>query len=123
MASELQNDIYAKVFVSASLEREALTDLICQYSAKATRARFSEINTDELSLDVRRNDDYDPLKDSFINYRYYVDVNPFIGVDKNGFLKALSQLMIFLKRRGLPAVAACDWEDELENLVNAGEPI
>jgi hypothetical protein len=34
-------------------------------------------------------------------------------------LKALAKLMAFLKKQGYPAVAACDWEDELARLVES----
>lgn len=114
---QINVDIYAKVFVSTSLEREALTELLCGLSETAARDRFFDIITDEISLSVDNNDSYDPMKTEFLHFKYFLEVNPFVDIDESRFLHALAKLEAFLKRQGFPVVTACDDEDQLARLV------
>jgi len=117
MTRQVNDDIYAKVFVSNSLEIETFTELLCRFSETAVRGTFFEIHTDEISVDVRNNDDYDPQKTEFINFRYYLDINSLIGIDEGRFLNALAKLVAFIKKQGFPVVTACVDEDQLARLV------
>jgi hypothetical protein len=115
--SSINVDLFCEIYVSTSLDREALTELLYDFGKNAVRHDFFKVDTNEISMRVCKNDSYDPQKDSFVNFKFYLEVNAFIGVDQPYFLLALAKLMVFLKKQGWDAVAACDWETELAALV------
>ena len=117
MTRQVNVDIYAKVFVSNSLEIEAFTELLCRFSETAVRGNFFEIHTDEISFDVEDNDDWNPAKSEFLHFKHYLEVNPFIGIAEDRFLHALAKLVAFIKKQGFSVVTACNDEDQLAQLV------
>ena len=62
MAERLNNNLYCKVFVSGTTNRKALAELILRFADDAVTRRFFEITTGDISVDVRKNDFYDPDK-------------------------------------------------------------
>src|SRR5689334_19229069 len=71
-------------------------------------------------IDVRRNRDADSSRastfpDGFLGFRYTLELYPSPTVDLDGRVATVSKLLNFVWSQGIPAVAACDYEDHLPN--------
>jgi hypothetical protein len=108
-------ELYCKIFVDFDGSRDALVRIAAPAGARVGDG-FS-FESDELSVDVRRNEDFDAGRrdepEGFLHFRYYLDVDPVANVARMAYVRAVDQLLGRLWATGAPAVAACDFEDEL----------
>lgn len=100
-----------RIFVDAEIAESELMGLVAQllFSANGDRAGCE--------ADIIRNEDYDPNRrrqfpGGFIYFRYYIDlyVDASASVDR---AEAVTDVLEGLWDWGIPAVAACDYEDLL----------
>lgn len=109
-------NLYCHLYVDANVSEEALaTDLAKLLGA---RAEGESVSTKEGDLSVRRNKEFDaemrkdPL-DGFLYYHLHVDVEPAMEIGREKAVAFISNLLEHLWSRDYPAVAACDYEDDL----------
>ena len=105
-----------KVFVDCDAGTEALLDLLARRCGR--RAGQSTIVALFAEIDVRRNDHHvEPARrgdaDDFVQFSCYIDLVPTGSVDREGYLAGVAALRAALREGGWPAVAACNFEDEL----------
>ena len=109
-------DLYCKVFVDAPLDAQELARLISLRVGEALP--WNTVRTDNLELEVRNNDDFLPAqkrkhRDDFVYYRLYLDIDPVSGTARDKYVNEVADLLQWLWGQAFPAVAACDFEDEL----------
>jgi hypothetical protein len=80
---------------------------------------LGDISSQYLSVYVMENDDYDPIKkdisgDGPLYYKYFLDIEPSDGVDFEAYLTHIKKLMNYLKNKGFRPIAACEFEDGLD---------
>lgn len=110
------SDLFCKVYVDVAMERPELVNLIEQVSQGDLDAYT--ITTPSCEIDVMKNDDFDPqlrlqFPDGFLHFRYYLDVFPKATIESEIYILEISRLLQDLWSKGIPAVAASDFEDEL----------
>ncbi len=114
-------NLYCKMFIDFNGELGDADDLIAKLAKGSMKFKWKLIETELAELDVRRNDDYktpkehrskDP-KDAFLFWRYYIDIEPKEGTNRAAYVSMIAQLLEALWARGVDAVAACEFEDEL----------
>ena len=114
---------FCKIFVDTSMGYQGFVILISDF-INGTITFLGEIESNALSISVIKNKDFDgelknrPESGSFVYYQYYLEVEPSEGVDYQTFVKQVKALVDFLRSKGFRTIAACDFEDEL----NDGKP-
>jgi hypothetical protein len=127
-----ETSLYCKMFVDTEIEKPQLKEIIRNLMAGTYRfgtivsthceidvvCRLGTIVSTHCEIDVEENDDFDAQKrldpnDGFLYYRYYLDIDPVEGADRQEYVTAVAQLLMRLWQLGFKAVAACDFEDEL----------
>jgi hypothetical protein len=111
------NQLYCKVFVDSDQSSHWLEQLVAAGSG-GQPAPHGTVVASDFEADVRKNDDFDAERrragdDSFLYFRYYLDVVPKDGANKTRYISAVSSLLGSLRDSGCRAVAACDFEDKL----------
>lgn len=114
----LGNDaLYAKIFVNADVSASELVDCLAACLGPDVSVTRSGIDGKHFSLDVRRNEDFDVVRqlepDGFVFFRYFIDVDALPGQDHAAQVALVARLLECIWSRGYAAVAACDFEDEL----------
>jgi hypothetical protein len=109
-------DLYCKVFIDAGCEHEELVQRLAGLIGGTTDGRW--ISTAWGNFHVVRNvafddDRRDAEQDGFLYFRYFLDIEPSAEVDQNGYITQIGTLLASLWHSGIPAVAACDFEDKL----------
>jgi hypothetical protein len=113
--------LYRKIFVRSDGNRSELQELICRMTGGENR-RWT-IQTEWGEVDVMDNEDFDPKRkgdpaEGFLFYRFYLDVEPVKSVGRETYVKEVGRLLGGLWKSGLPATAACRFEDELPRTVD-----
>lgn len=106
MASEIYE--FCKIFLRAE-EQEAvdlLTDLL------GARPRLGLFALPEAEVEVLRNPDKGAAKD-FIGWPAFVEVEAETDAESAAVVAIVSRIVTAMWEAGIPAVAACDYEDEL----------
>ena len=120
MNEKMYDDLYCKVFIDTDMDYNSLFDLIMDCIAGRKHA-ISFIITDWCDISVRRNKEYrqeQHLIDStdFLYWRYYLDIDP-LNVDKKQYIRSVAKLLKDLREHGMGIVIACDFEDEVNNML------
>jgi hypothetical protein len=107
---------FTRLYVDGSMMLEALL-LGVMRSIGGTRERNS-VETSDLTVDVRRNDDFDQASlDSdprdYLRYRYSVEIEGTEAVPLTQYLESVATIMQGIFDLGANVVASCDWEDAL----------
>jgi hypothetical protein len=114
-----------KVFVDSTVGAPELL--------RAIEARFgpqvgvSTIAAPFAEIDVRRNEDCversrRAVADDFVYFRCYLDIVPSAAIDRDAYVSGVVELLAYLRGHDWPAVASCDFEDELQHAVAAVRP-
>src|SRR5712692_3873810 len=111
------DDLDCRIYVGAELTPEEFAALLAASLGEATPngAVGSTIHTRQAEIDVRKNKEADRLRagefpDGFLYFRYALEVYPSPTVRREEQVSLVGQLLKMLWSRGLPAVAACDYE-------------
>lgn len=116
------NDLDCKIYVEAQRTRDELVALLRPVLAGGQISRGpggTTVQTPYGEVEVRRNEDADPLRagefpDGFLYFAYALELYspPTRQEDRVAFV---TRLVEHLWSQGLPAVAVCDYENELPN--------
>jgi hypothetical protein len=116
------SELDCKIYVEAEQTPDELATLLAQSLPEATlidavtrivQTRFGEV-------EIRRNKEADRIRaqefpDGFLYFRYALELYPFPTVAHEERVSLAASILKLLWSRGWPAVAACDYEDELPN--------
>lgn len=114
-------NLYCKIFIDFSGELSEADQLIAKLTNGSIQFKWGLIETAFAELDVRRNDDFktpkelkskDP-RDGFLFWKYYIDIEPTEGTARTTYISMVGRLLLDLWAKGINAVAACSFEDEL----------
>lgn len=116
----MYDNLYCKVFIDTDMDYTSLFDLIMNY-IEGKKEGIDYIITYWCDISVRKNKEYNLeqyLKDStdFLYWRYYLDMEP-VKADENLYIKNITNLLCYLKELGMGVVIACDFEDEVNNML------
>jgi hypothetical protein len=109
-------DLYASVYVQSQLGKSELLRLISE--TLGGQYDKNSMTTFQMDIYVDENEQYDQEKikqfpGGFVYFRYILDVDQSdVGEDRI-YLEQLSQVLVFLWSIDTPAVAACDFEEQL----------
>ena len=113
-------NLYCKMFVNLTQEYKEAEDIVALLS-QGQQAPFGAIHTIFAQIDFRRNDDYktpielrsgDP-NNSFLYWKYFLDIEPNDETETATYISGISNLLQAFWEKGIDAIAACDFEDEL----------
>ncbi len=114
------DDWYCKIYVDVERDRAWLVQVA---AAGARVGCFDSFDSDTMSVDVRRNEDFDLAlrggPGGFLHYRYYLDVLPTDSIDRHAYVTAVSRLLERLWTYGTRAIASCDFEGDLPSVPDA----
>lgn len=109
----MYKNLYCKVYIKSSLEIEELFDFINSV-VLGKKELIRTIKTDWGEMDLRKNSEYNNknMKD-FVYWPYYLDIQPFEGVDQYTYICNIKKFLEKVKMQGIEVVAACDFESDL----------
>lgn len=109
----LNKNLYCKVFLYSTLETEDLYDFIAGVISGKKEA-IRTIKTDWGEMDLRENKEYkDTGINDFLFWPYYLDVEPYEGVEQSVYFSEMKDFLKNLRRSRIAAVPSCDFESEL----------
>ena len=116
----LVDNKWCVVYVDTSLKGEQLAQTIAEGLGGSCEHRCVSAGTVE--LDVDSNDDFDAKArlarpEGFLHFRYRVEID-YPGAKSHEVRDLVSRLLTHLWVKEIPAVAACDFEEDLPNLGN-----
>lgn len=113
------DNLYCKIFVDTDLFYEELFALVLKFTGGKKQA-ITFISTQWCDISVQKNKEYgaeryleDP--ENFLYWKYYLDIEP-DNVEKDVYIKKISNLLGHIKDHCNDAIAACDFEDKLIEL-------
>jgi hypothetical protein len=109
-------ELVCEIYVDTDAPHDELTERVQQLVNGTTK--LWTIYVAEYVIDVRRNPDFDRMHrqdfpDGFLYFRYCLDVFSNLEYQQAEAVKFVSNLLTNLWALGLPAVAACDFEEQL----------
>lgn len=117
----MEQDLYCKVYIDSSLESSDLLTSIADVIKGNISLRT--ISNDLLEVSVFSNKDHDKVRsgelDGFVFYPYYLEIEPVDEDTVSGkvYKMSIDNLLKALWDMGADAVAACDFEDELQKKI------
>ena len=107
-----------KIYVETPLERHELLSAIGNLLSGSERV--NTIYTSDLTIDVLYNSDRDEkhckdFPDGFLFFRYCIEIYPVSGHTPESRKRIILEMLNYLWSQSWPAVAACDYENELPN--------
>jgi hypothetical protein len=109
------SSLYCKLFVDAKMPQSALVETLAR--AVQGRVEGNTIIGATFEIDVRRNEDSDLMQleapDAFVYFPYFLDIEASPGQTRENQIALVAKLLEHLWAERFPAVAACDFEDEL----------
>lgn len=109
----MYSNLYCKIYLDSHLEIDKLFQLI----NKAVAGKYDPIRTiktDWGEIDVRKNSEFDEGKsEDFLFWKYYLDIEPQGGIEQKTYINKIAELIKTLKSKNIPAIASCDFEQEL----------
>lgn len=110
-------DLYCKIYVDTQNDRAWLLQKVADHSLGVVAGRT--VTSAELTVDVSRNEDFDQesaqVADGFVYFGYYLDILPVGSIHRNAYINAIRRLLSGFAEIGIIAVAACDFESELQD--------
>lgn len=113
---ESQNELLCQVYIDSALSRTELLAIIANILSAEIDGYSLEGESFEadLLLNDRYNEDLKKQRpDGFLHYRYLVEFFQTFSERNESNKKAIAGLLKVLWNKNIPAVAACDFEDEL----------
>lgn len=116
----MYDNLYCKVFIDTDMDYNSLFDLIMNLVAGKKEA-IDYIIADWCGISVRRNKEYKQEQylinsTDFLHWRYYLDMDP-LNIDENKYIRSVAKLLRGLREYGMGVVIACDFEDEVNNMI------
>lgn len=102
--------MYCRVFVESTSGRTDLLLFLCETFGGMIEGRT--LRTGDFEVDVAENDRGAEHGD-FLHFRFLLDVVPTASVARSRFVSSVARLLRGFWDERWPAVAACDFEDEL----------
>ena len=116
------NELDCRIYVEADLTADELAALLAgSLPGAATVGSVTRIiRVPSGEIEVRNNKEWDTFRarefpDGFLYFRYTLEVYPFPATRHEDRVSLVANILNLLWSRGLPAVAACDMEQELPN--------
>lgn len=115
----MQND-FCKLFIDCDCDKRHLVDLVMSATHGRSAGRAS-VSTETCELDVEDNDEFDEVRrkdaqDGFLYSRYYVDVDPIEGVNRDEYIRFLIGIIASMRKLGFVVVPACSFEAQLSGI-------
>jgi hypothetical protein len=117
----MKQDLYCKVYVDCNLGSSDLLTSIADMVKGDISLRT--VKNDLLEVSVFSNQDYDKGRsrelEGFVFYPYYLEIEPAddVTVNSEAYKMSIDNLLKALWYMGADAVAACDFEDELQKKI------
>lgn len=104
------------MYVDAPISANELAEKISSFFG--VLMPWNTVKSDKIELEVHDNEDFIKINkrkhyNDFVLYSLFVEIEPIPGIDNNNYIRAVSELLEWLWEQGYPAVAACDFENEL----------
>jgi hypothetical protein len=114
MADALELD--CKIYLEADSEPEDLAKLVAESLSSTSLCRT--VKTPLGEVDLRMNAEADKVRsrefpDGFLFFRYILEVYPSPAAQREDRIALTATLLRLFWSQGWPAIAACDYEDEL----------
>jgi hypothetical protein len=114
------NHLDCKIYVESDLDQDALAKLLAgSLSGTVAGTPVSRtVQTPLGDIDIRKNATSDKLRarqfpDGFLAFRYALELYPAPEAPREDRISLVARLLHRLWSQNLPAVAACDYEDQL----------
>jgi hypothetical protein len=109
-------ELDCKIYVEAELEPDDLAKTLAESLSGASLCRT--VKTPLCEIDIRMNAEADKARvrefpDGFLFFRYTLEIYPSPAARREDRVALTATLLRLFWSQGLPAVAACDYEDEL----------
>jgi hypothetical protein len=128
MLDEPLNELGCKIFVNAVSPPRELAELISKaLSLENSTGPVSTVIRDEVGeWELRRNEDRGTISerqfpDGFLHFPYVLEFYPRLGVKHEVEVDGVARLLEQLWAGGFPAVASCQYEDELRHQGGYGD--
>ncbi|AZK45324.1 1,4-dihydroxy-6-naphthoate synthase [Paenibacillus lentus] len=113
---EEEFDLYTKIFVDSGVNKEVLIDTVSNIVMGTISG--SSILTKQAEIFIFNNGDFDEDtrnqgNDSFLYYKYYLEIEPIEDVVYRNYVLEISNLLTKLWDADFKAIASCDFEDLL----------
>jgi hypothetical protein len=109
---------FCQIYIDTAMKLDELAETI-SYLTEG-RLDYSTITTVNSQILVMENDDYNPILRSefpggFVYFRYYLEVDAFPNLQRQEYIAHIAYILEHFWSHGFPAVALCDFEEELPN--------
>ena len=113
------DDLYCKLFVAGARDADALTGAVDEITHGAVMPGGPGNPALDVAVHAQiRHMPLDDAQDDFVLWRHYLDIDAAAGDTAfDTYLAELVQLIVGLRARGMRAVAACDFEQTLNEAV------
>jgi hypothetical protein len=116
------NELDCKIYVETDMAQEDLSGLLAALvgGTISSAAGSRTVETPIGEIDIRNNPGSDKLlaqqfPDGFLFFRYTLEIYPSPTARREDRISQVEGILRQLWSRGYPAVAACDYEDDLPN--------
>jgi hypothetical protein len=110
-----EHALNCKLFLQSDMPRPALAEILAH--AAQGRVEGNSMVGATFEINVRLNDDFDPLRleapDDFVYFPYFLDIEASSGQTRESHIALVTRLLECLWAERIMAAAACDFEDEL----------
>jgi hypothetical protein len=115
MISEIvTEDLSCKIYVLSKSNRFQLAEFAGSQLNGIVRGKF--VSTNNLEIEFRDNEDFDPKQSrdlNFLFYPIYLEVEPKENIKTLDYINDIGKLLVSLRSNECQAIAACDFEDDL----------
>jgi hypothetical protein len=116
-----KEDLYCNLFIDFEGDLKEVDNLVAELTNGNMKSSVRVIETTFAEMDVRRNDGYKTPKelrskdpdDDFLFWKYHIDIETIEHISRSIYISNISKLILKLWAKGIDAVAACGFEDEL----------
>jgi hypothetical protein len=108
--------LFCRIFIQSDLPQPEFVGLVVD--CIGGQRRSNSVTSESLDILIDENDSYDLQKahigeDRWLFFKYSLEIDPMGNVSRIDYLKSLSNFVESLWKRGIEAVAACDFEELL----------
>lgn len=112
------DDLDCRIYVDTDTSPDRLLDEIAALLPDSRRTGLRTLNAPDCAVDVLRNDEFDLERrtlfpDGFLNFRYSIEFYPALTLPRGAAQYHVARVLRRLWSQGSPAVATCDYEDDL----------
>ena len=105
-------DQYCKIYVNSAQDEKSFAESLCVV-VDGKRIIVRTIASARLEIDIFRNNGPMTRIADFLNWPYYLEIEPAVPMADDEFVDAISRLLAGLRAKGFGAVASCDFEERL----------